>query len=100
LDLHDPGAIPLPGLTWWYLLSHRCDPGEKGWQYFRLCFAAVDDDVVEKYTKSCVEAFHSFWAKKKVCEIDEILNDEEIALLGAMQLSSCQDGFAFSPMIC
>jgi DNA-binding transcriptional MocR family regulator len=63
---------------------------EKGWQYFRLCFAAVDDDVVEKYSKGVVEAFRSFWTIKKVSDIDEILKDEEIALLGAMQLSACQ----------
>ena len=63
---------------------------EKGWQYFRLCFAAVDDDVVEKYSRGVVEAFRSFWTKKKVSDIDEILKDEEIALLGAMQLSACQ----------
>ena len=63
---------------------------ETAWQYFRLCFAAVDDDVVEKYSKSCVAAFEDFWKIKKVSEIDEILKDEEIALLGAMQLSSCQ----------
>jgi DNA-binding transcriptional MocR family regulator len=63
---------------------------EKGWQYFRLCFAAVDDDVVEKCSKGVVEAFRSFWTKKKVSDIDEILKDEEIALLGAMKLSACQ----------
>ena len=63
---------------------------EKGWQYFRLCFAAVDDDVVEKYSNTFVEAFRSFWTKKKVSDIDEILKDEEIALLGAVKLSACQ----------
>jgi aspartate/methionine/tyrosine aminotransferase len=100
---------------------------EKGWQYFRLCFAAVDDGVVEKYSNSFVEAFRSFWTKKKVSDIDAILKDEEIALLGAMKLSACQvkhlfeidvlfcssrgvsngeannfsqEGFTFSPMTC
>jgi DNA-binding transcriptional MocR family regulator len=63
---------------------------EKGWKYFRLCFAAVDDDVIERYSKGVVDAFRSFWTKKKVSDIDEILKDEEIALLGAMQLSACQ----------
>lgn len=63
---------------------------EKGWQYFRLCFAAVDDDVVAKYSKNCVKAIQDFWTIKKVSDIDEILQDDEIALLGAMQLSSCQ----------
>jgi aspartate/methionine/tyrosine aminotransferase len=63
---------------------------EKGWKYFRLCFVAVDDDVIEKYSKGVVDAFRSFWTKKKVSDIDEILKDEEMALLGAMQLSACQ----------
>lgn len=63
---------------------------EKGWKYFRLCFAAVDDGVIERYSKGVVDAFRSFWTKKKVSDIDEILKDEEIALLGAMQLSACQ----------
>jgi aspartate/methionine/tyrosine aminotransferase len=62
---------------------------EKGWKYFRLCFVAVDDDVIEKYSKAVVDAFRSFWTKKKVSDIDEILKDEEMALLGAMQLSAC-----------
>jgi DNA-binding transcriptional MocR family regulator len=63
---------------------------EKGWQYLRLCFAAVDDDVIEKCSKGVVEAFRGFWTKRKVSDIDEILKDEEIALLGAMKLSACQ----------
>ena len=52
---------------------------EKGWQYFRFCFAAVDDDVVEKYGKGVVEAFHSFLTKNKVSDVGDILKDEGIA---------------------
>ena len=50
---------------------------EKGWQYFRICFAAVNDDVVEKHSKSVVAAFKSFWRKKEVSEIDDILKHDE-----------------------
>ena len=60
---------------------------EKGWQYFRFFFAAVDDDVMEIYGKGVVEASRS---KDKVSDIDDILKDEGIALLGATQLSTCQ----------
>lgn len=57
---------------------------EKGWQYCRLCFAAVDDDVLEKHTKAVVEAIKSFWTKKRVSDIDHILSDEEGVMREAM----------------
>lgn len=63
---------------------------EKGWQYFRLCFAAVDDGVLEKHSMMIVEGFKSFWAKKKVGEIDAILGDESIAMLEARRLATGQ----------
>lgn len=50
---------------------------EKGWQYFRLCFAAVDDDILEKHTKAVVRAFADFWAIEDVKTIDKLLEDEE-----------------------
>lgn len=63
---------------------------EKAWQYFRLCFAAVDDDVVEKLSKNVVAAFKGFWGKKKASDIDEILKDEEAAMFEAMKLGTDQ----------
>lgn len=57
---------------------------EKGWQYFRMCFAAVDDDVLEKHTLAAVEAFKDFWTKKKESDIDHILNDEDVSIREAM----------------
>jgi vacuolar-type H+-ATPase subunit C/Vma6 len=50
---------------------------EKGWQYFRLCFAAIDDDVLEKKTKAVVDAFTDFWAIDNVKTIDKLLEDDE-----------------------
>lgn len=52
---------------------------EKGWQYFRLCFAAVDDDVIEKFSTAVVRAFTDFWAIEDVQKIDELLKDDENA---------------------
>ncbi|KAL9111572.1 MAG: hypothetical protein Q9227_004060 [Pyrenula ochraceoflavens] len=49
----------------------------KGWQYFRICFAAIDEDLLEKKTKAILTAFKRFWEIKKVDDIDEILKDED-----------------------
>jgi DNA-binding transcriptional MocR family regulator len=58
---------------------------EQGWKYFRLCFAAVDDEMVEKHSKGVVEGFKNFWTKKKESDIDHILNDEDVTAREAMQ---------------
>ena len=50
---------------------------EKGWQYYRLCFAAVNDDVIEKYSENTVAAFRHFWTIDDPKEIDKLLEDEE-----------------------
>ena len=50
---------------------------EKGWQYFRLCFAAIDEDLLTVKSKAIVTAFKQFWEIKKVTEVDEILKDED-----------------------
>jgi len=47
---------------------------EKGWQYYRLCFAAVDDNVIKKYSESTVAAFRHYWTIDDPKEIDKILN--------------------------
>ena len=43
----------------------------KGWGYFRLCFAAVDEEDVSKTSHRFVEGFKSFWAKKNLDDIEE-----------------------------
>ena len=44
---------------------------QKGWAYYRLCFAAVDEPEVEKTSHRFVEGCKTFWAKKKLDDIEE-----------------------------
>lgn len=52
---------------------------EKGWQYFRLCFAAVEEDKVKLHSQHVADALRAFWTIKDVKKIDEILKDDEDA---------------------
>ena len=52
---------------------------ERGWQYFRLCFAAVPEPDLRRFSERVVEGFRAFWLIKSVEEIDEILKDDEDA---------------------
>jgi DNA-binding transcriptional MocR family regulator len=45
---------------------------EKGWQFFRLCFAAVTEDEVDKASKRTAEAIKGFWLIKDKKELDDI----------------------------
>ena len=44
---------------------------EEGWQYFRICFAAVDEPDVESTSNRFVAGCRSFWTKKSLDGIDE-----------------------------
>ena len=44
---------------------------EKGWRYFRLCFAAVDDEELEGMSRRFVAGVRDFWGKKRVEDIDD-----------------------------
>lgn len=46
---------------------------KEGWAYFRLCFAAVDEEVVEAMGRRYVAAMQAFWQKKSLDDIEEIL---------------------------
>lgn len=50
---------------------------EKGWQYFRLCFAAADEENVKPYSESVAAAFRHFWTIDDPKEIDKLLEDIE-----------------------
>jgi DNA-binding transcriptional MocR family regulator len=60
---------------------------EKGWQYFRLCFAAVNDDVIKKYSDNTVAAFQHFWTIDDVKEIDRLIEEDEDADASLEQLT-------------
>lgn len=88
--------VPLPKLAhalWIHLTSPKylllVAPGtlfaptakireEKSWMYFRICFAAVDEELVEGMSWRFVEACRSFWRKKKVDEIEELAGRDGI----------------------
>ena len=46
---------------------------EKAWQYFRLCFAAVDEAVLEGMSYKLVAGIRSFWGFKRVGEVEELI---------------------------
>lgn len=96
LDTHPLShALPLPRLSraFWILLTRPpylslISPGtvfapteaiaaEKGWQYYRLCFAAIDEEILAEKTKGVVEAARRFWEMRTVEEVEEILKDED-----------------------
>ncbi|RMZ90139.1 hypothetical protein DV736_g2644, partial [Chaetothyriales sp. CBS 134916] len=67
---------------------------ERAWQYFRLCFAGVDEDMVRTSSESFVKAFAAFWAIENEKEIDKLIEagddaatDERIGLLGEHKAS-------------
>jgi DNA-binding transcriptional MocR family regulator len=49
---------------------------EKGWQYFRLCFAAVSEEEVDRCSKSFSDGINSFWLIKDEKDIERIDDDE------------------------
>ena len=91
-------------LAFWILLTrepYRClvAPGgffsvteelkkEKGWQYFRLCFAAVDEEELGKCSNGFVAGSKAFWETKKISEIDDILKDEDESTGAALQFDT------------
>ena len=49
---------------------------ERAWQYFRVCFAAVDDELLEGMSRKLVKGIHDFWRLKEVEDIDRLIGDE------------------------
>jgi DNA-binding transcriptional MocR family regulator len=44
----------------------------EGWKYYRLCFAAVDEEEVDKSSKRFAEAIKAFWLIKDKKELEDI----------------------------
>ena len=62
---------------------------KEGWQYFRLCFAACDEDELKPISKRFVDGVNAFWRIHSVKKIDELLADDDHG--GAKQSSMVQD---------
>jgi len=62
---------------------------EKGYQYFRLCFAAVTEEEIEKSSKRFAEGVKAFWMikdKKEMDDIDDEATNEQMQSAEVMDL--------------
>ena len=53
---------------------------KSGYKYYRLCFAAIDEDQLEPVSHRFVDAVAAFWRIKSVKTIDALLEEEAQAL--------------------
>jgi DNA-binding transcriptional MocR family regulator len=68
---------------------------QRGWQYFRLCFAAVPEDDVEECSKRFAEGIKAFWAIKSKKEMENIgAGEEEEGAQGMGELMDLGSQFA------
>jgi DNA-binding transcriptional MocR family regulator len=50
---------------------------EQGWQYFRLCFAAINDDELGDVTQRLADGVNAFWRIKERTKIEDLLDEGE-----------------------
>lgn len=65
-------VLPAPGVLF---SANEAIQAASGYQFMRLCFAAVDEAEIEPLTQRLVNGIHAFWAIKKSEEIDELLEE-------------------------
>jgi len=61
---------------------------KSAWQFFRICFAAVDEDLLGPFSKRWVEGINAFWRIKDEKVIDDLLKDMEGASIDAPEVST------------
>ena len=49
---------------------------EKGWQFFRLCFAAIEQEEVAQCSKRFADGVKAFWGTKDPKDIDKLLDEK------------------------
>ncbi|KIH88382.1 aromatic amino acid aminotransferase [Sporothrix brasiliensis 5110] len=64
---------------------------ERGWAYYRLCFAAESDANLIESSKRLVTAIHKFWKIKKAQDFEDILNSSPAAMADAAEASENGD---------
>jgi DNA-binding transcriptional MocR family regulator len=50
---------------------------EEGWQFFRLCFAAIDEGELERCCRGVVEGCRTFWDITDLGDIEEVVRKGE-----------------------
>jgi DNA-binding transcriptional MocR family regulator len=58
----------------------------QGWQYVRLCFAAVDEKDIELCSERFARAAHLFWAIKSKKELEDIDDEDDFEIEGGEEL--------------
>lgn len=51
---------------------------ESAWRFFRICFAAVDDGMIDPLSHRIVSGIQTFWRIKDVKVIDKLLEDFDL----------------------
>lgn len=54
----------------------------EGWKYFRLCFAAIDEDVLGPTSKRVADGVAGFWKIKNKKTIEKLLEEDEVTIEG------------------
>ena len=73
LVLVSPGTIFSPNQS----IAER-----EGWRYFRLCFAAINEDVLGATTKRLADGVNDFFRIKDKKVIEKLLEEDEAAVQG------------------
>lgn len=82
LVLSSPGAIFSP---------NNAIREALGWQYFRLCFAACDEEDVAPLSKRFVESAQAFWRIRKAGEMRALLDEAEESSVEMVSEKGVQD---------
>ena len=59
----------------------------EGWKYFRLCFAAINEDELGPTSKRLTDAVGAFWRIKDKKAIEKLLEEDEAAIEGRAGLA-------------
>ncbi|CAK7220639.1 hypothetical protein SCUCBS95973_004227 [Sporothrix curviconia] len=52
----------------------------RGWAYFRLCFAAESDENIDACSSRFVAGIQKFWKIKRVQELEDIINNSPVTM--------------------
>ena len=69
---------------------------ERGWAYFRVCFAAIDEDKVKSMSENLVKAFKDFWTIDDPKKIDDLLREDEDVIMERLAEVQVRCFFSFS----
>ncbi|KAK5088136.1 hypothetical protein LTR05_002353 [Lithohypha guttulata] len=73
----------------------------KGWQYYRLCFAAVNENDIRAISENFVKCCHDFWQIKDKKVIQDMLDEDESGQVSERVQELMKEGtWTVSPVMC